>query len=365
MSTRHHRWFIILGLLLVVTAAQAQNESGRRPINKQRWQETKVWYDSSTATFEVRYPIIRSLPPVNSGMPWDILGTYIYMDSLARFDAYNQTAKALDRWMGEGTMNDTLRWMITYLYKVTDYNPIIFRQYADETELKMGNRYVASLNRLASGIKQGYRLAAPNKEDMRAIYAMLYSDYVLRVRVNRVDSMPLKNPGLFDTHIFRVTAEVVDTLKGHVFTTCNQQSTYKALDEGEEGPFVSTEGWNPCITFNYEHHNYPDPYGTPRGPFLYFARDQEFTMPADSGFTMKPGQEAIVFLSHHDALKDSTRDYYNLAVEVQGWNALPVLDGQVRDLNRAWVSTSQTMISYEEWKARFMALRDKILNGTY
>ena len=93
----------------------------------------------------------------------------------------------------------------------------------------------------------------------------------------------------------------------------------------------------------------------------YPNREPEFLFPVDSGFAMRPGQEAIVFLGYHDELRDSCFDYYNLSVEPQAWNALLIKDGNVRDWNHVWTGEpTQVSLSYEEWKRRFMALRDKV-----
>ncbi len=48
------RFIITAMLALAVTAvvAFAQNESGRRTINKERFQEVGYWYDSTTAMYQ-------------------------------------------------------------------------------------------------------------------------------------------------------------------------------------------------------------------------------------------------------------------------------------------------------------------------
>lgn len=35
--------------------------------------------------FQVKYPIIQSIPPISSDMPIDVILSYIYTDSLVRF----------------------------------------------------------------------------------------------------------------------------------------------------------------------------------------------------------------------------------------------------------------------------------------
>ena len=81
--------------LFVCNVAHGQNETGKRPINRSRFESMGYWYTPSNAMYQVRYPIIRSLPPLNSGMPWDILAAYVYMDSLARFDGGLSSGKVM------------------------------------------------------------------------------------------------------------------------------------------------------------------------------------------------------------------------------------------------------------------------------
>ncbi len=72
-------------LVLSVNILSAQNQTGKRPINKPRFQEFGYWYDSSTVVYQIQYPIIKTIPPLNTAMPWDILLAYIYTDSIAQF----------------------------------------------------------------------------------------------------------------------------------------------------------------------------------------------------------------------------------------------------------------------------------------
>ncbi len=87
-------------------------------------------------------------------------------------------------------------------------------------------------------------------------------------------------------------------------------------------------------------------------------------MQANGGFQMQVGQEALVFLTHSGQRYDSTNDYFDLNVDPRAsYGALPIINGQVRDVNHIW--SNQTMISYDDWKARVYELRNKILTGKY
>jgi hypothetical protein len=360
---RISRTTLLRGIIMIAIAincgnrGMAQNESGKRPLNRSAFEEQKGWYDATTAMYQVKYPIIRSLPPLSSGMPWDILGSYIYLDSIVRFDNHEQTVASLASW---STMNDTLKGLSKYFYKTMDYNPILLTQYTYEVDLKRGRRYVASVNSIIGELFAAFHRSIPNRAEAPALCSTFFPDYILRVRINAIDSMPLKPwPSRSDSHIFRVTASVLDTLKGRVFSTCTDQ-----YSTGSGGSITAALN-PPCIQFGYVHGNYFRTDGLLETPWMYPARDEAFfASPSDNGFAMHPGQEAIVFLSHHGRLLDSSFDYFSLNLDpTAAYNALPIINGQVRDINHIWSGSES--IDYADWKARFITLRDKILNGTY
>jgi len=308
--------------------------------------------------YQLHYPIIKSIPPLNTAMPWDILLAYIYTDSIAQFDNSERTVSSTARW---ATMHDTLAGLITYNYKMTDYNPIIFTQYLNEISLNARTRYRTSIIDVRDNIRAALLKAAPKPADRLGLYSLLYPDYILRVRITGIDSMLIKpHPSLINPYKFRATADVIDTLKGMVFTTCAQQ--FLARTPVNEWPNVMMDPKYPCIEFQYSHGNYFDPNMNGE-PWLYPDRDPSFAQ-SDGGFQMQVGQEAIVFLSHYGQRYDSTKDYFDLNLEPQAsYNALPIINGQVRDINHIW--SGRTMISYDDWKARFYELREKILTGKY
>ncbi|MFZ1571868.1 MAG: hypothetical protein WAT89_03935, partial [Candidatus Kapaibacterium sp.] len=129
-------------MLLVTNLSFAQNETGTRPLTKDCGQFRKIWYDSTNSMFQVKYPIIQSIPPISSDMPIDVILSYIYTDSLVRFFEKG-TRKKINSWT---TMNDTLKSSVVALYKMVDYNPMIFRQYDGET----------GLNSVMSDLKDGF-----------------------------------------------------------------------------------------------------------------------------------------------------------------------------------------------------------------
>lgn len=359
MKPRLRITIALAALMLLATAFTtqgfAQNESGVRPMNKDRFKHVGYWYDSTTAMYQEQYPIIRSLPPLSTGMPFDILLSYIYLDSCARFDTGETVLRKLFHW---STMNDTLKGMLTYYYKLTDYNPIIFNQYLWETNLKIRSKYVAALRPVADALREALLRTAPHREEAQALHAALYADNILRVRVVSVDSMLGKpEPSPLNPYVYRVTAEVLDTIKGRVFAGCGDMQAKTNQDHG------TAQSTAPCIRFIYARGSYYQVLGDnadlPNPP----KRDPAFTS-YEGGFTMHPGEEAIVFLGQIPSLVDSSNDYFNVWLQsLTSYNALPIIAGMVRDVNHFW-STSD-LVTYADWKIRYFQIRDKILTGMY
>lgn len=345
----------LLMVAIIPALACAQNESGRRAISKQGFQQFGHWYDSTTAMYQIPFPILRSLPPFNSGMPLDVLLSYIIADSIARFDHGHQTEQVIRGWR---TMNDTLRNALRYLYIMTDYNPIILTQYLGE----VGSSGCVSL--VVPQLRHALRRCAPNTSEAKALYGAIYAGYALRIRVLAVDSMTLKpEPGPATHTMYRAMVEVLDTLKGRVFPSCEQamrSNNHDALS-------MSTA---PCTSIMFTNATYWDPREQidafvpwPAESRLYFARDPAFCT-ADSSFIMHPGQEAVVFLNYYGQRLDSMYDYFNLQIEPQcSFGALPIIDGKIRDVNHIW--SDDLWMEYADWRQRFFAIRDKILVGNY
>jgi hypothetical protein len=323
-----------------------------------------MWYDSSNAVFQVRYPIIRSIPPLSSNMPFDVLLSYIYADSLARFGSdsisYAMQMKCRE-WKLAGSLNDTLRNMIRGIYLMTDYDPALFEQFRGEIGLKSGRgkRYHMTIDPIIWGAESALEMGV-SPEEQRAIYSVIRPDYVLRVKVLAIDSARCKTCIISD-YKYRVTAQVLDTLKGRVF---QQASIDQAALDGKQLD-RSVAGNPSLIQFQYVLINYTDPFeATSDRPYEYMVRDSAFLAEDGRRFRMKVGQEAVVFMRHANWLLDSAADYYDIILDKwASYNGLPIIDGRVRDVNHVW--SNDLYMSYEEWKERFFGLRRKILTGNY
>lgn len=354
-----------------------QNETGTRYINQAGFKSWGYWYDSTTAVFQEQFPIIRSIPPLSTSMPINILFSYIYLDSLLRFGPSTQVEKRISKWTA---INDTMTSMMSVLYMMKDYNPIIFNQYMDEVGLNgksyynvgMGIRdtlnnsntslipppsnpptgkYTNSLTSVVNKLLSRWFALSPNKNEELAIYSLIKSDYILRVRVLSIDSALNKNSPLHYNR-YRVTAEVLDTIKGKVFHTLPQYSAKKK---------TILENF-PIMQFGYTPLIYPEFTEWSSGSVWFDKRDEAFTG-LNGEFTMKSGQEAVVFIVFHNGKVDYQNDYYDISLDASCSNAaLPIIDNQVRDNNHVW---SPTSLDYDAFKNRLFELINKIMTGKF
>ncbi len=336
------------------TAAWAQSESGVRGLNKDAFMRLRLWHDSTTGMYQTRYPIIRRLPPIDASMPPDVRAAYRHLDSIARFDTTRLTLRRVEGWKA---MNDTLRGMLRDLYRLTEYNPIIFHQYLAEINLKSGRRYTANMSRIVEELKEAMLRAASGSADRLALYSALYPDYILRVHVVSIDSMlgkPVPSPT--SPYVCRARVTVLDTLKGKAFRACEPRLAYRGGSHGS-----TRQGSAPCFDVEWYAGNYLT--GNQSEPILYPLKDSAF-LAHDGGFRLQAGQEAIVFIGLDEHLYDSTADFFHNLLQLDAsYNALPVINGMVRDMNHVW--SDQTELPYDVWRRRFTRIREKILTGMY
>jgi hypothetical protein len=374
-------------LMLIGMELYSQNESGVRNISKNARVAGGEWFDSTNAMFQVKYPIIRSIPPLSTGMPVNILLYYVYLDSLLRFTSFSQTDDIINNFT---TLNDTLKGAANVLYQLKDYNPIIFAQYAAEVS-HYRRRALNDTLEMNAIYSNGYRtdtattqyprypkylnnllflsdnIAVKTKDNLpdtlrNSIFAMLFSDYILKIKVLSIDSMPnllIADPADRD-YRYRVTAEVLDTLKGKVFNSTLININPTMINHDNE----STIQTSTIIKFEYIKRNYM--------PGATFYKDkartqiinEDPTFLKDYGFNMNVDQEAIVFLIHHNQKVDFSYDYFNLDIcAASSYCALPIINSNVRDINNFWSST--TLQSYGNWKNIYNNLKSKIINMTY
>ena len=374
--------------LIIQQFSIAQNETGTRSIYKKGCQYLGIWYDSTTKMFQERYPIIRSIPPISVNMPYDVLIGYIGADSLMRFTTSTQTDSLIDSWT---TLNDTLKYAMKYLYEMEDYNPVIFRQYWDEEwqhqhptidsgagfriEFEDGFTmpsdsepniptylavYTNDMSGLVHKLNVKFAHVIPNESEKGALFSLSEAHYILKVRIlSEPDSVLSKystpsNPPLPIDYRYQAIAEVLDTIKGKVFNSYDLTGTQKVS---------VSEPQHPIIKIQYDPRIYWILGGDTDFGCIYQYPDSAFESTAGH-FSFYPNQECVVFLVNESHFLDSVYDYYDFILEPRASvAALPIINGQVRDVNHIW--SSETYLPYIEWRNRAEALINKIRTTNY
>jgi hypothetical protein len=385
MSFRFRGCFHLLIIIVVLvslftTVSQAQNESGTRPIDIPGTKAQGFYYDSTFSMMQVQFPIIRSIPPINTGMPFDVILSYIYVDSLLRFRNDKEIKSTL---MGYTTLNDTLTWAGTILYRLTDYNPFLLKQYDLETvagrkklsnhykakrvgidngadTLPLSNRYSSILQTLTASVYNKIVSLIPPTSYREAYNSLLSSNYVLRIKVLSIDSTRDKywftnDQFAPDTqYVYQVTAKVIDTLKGRAFKSylCNETTIKQGNTLQEECPIIK---------FHYTKRTYSllgnEGYET-------LVADTSALLDGNGKYSMKMNKEYVVFLNYANALVDEQYDYFDLSVEAMcSLGALSIENNVVHDINKIW--SASEYVSYSTWKASVNTRIQNILNRTY
>ena len=254
--------FFLLCLIVLQSITLSAQLRPRTHKDSIRAQKRGSWYNPNKVEFEIRYPKLQTLPPLTTDMPNEIIQSYIYLDSLLRTGLDNYI---ISRWQHERKFNDTIVAGMKYLYKIVDYNPIIFFQYGESQAHGFYKGNATTFRALSHDFVD--KLITDNSKFF-AMHILIESDYILKVHVNRIES-PHLDRGLFNVH-----ATVIDTLKGKVFSrTVNNSGT------------SSINSYDPSneVTFTYG-------YGTYSNNYSHYVVDKSL-LDATGNIVLKSGQD--------------------------------------------------------------------------
>ncbi len=372
---------LFVGLLIMPGPVIAQNESGNRYLNEGRYHQKSKWIDSSKIKYQQCFPIIRSFPPVSAGMPDYVLESYMYIDSLLK----SPDMKFRTLMWHWPCFEDTMKTLLKHLYIVNDYSPVVFNQYVNEVDYY---KYRKDRKKMAMYTidKYGNKTVVDNKEkrdttdysgpyhnslktlcysfnklreikeysDQMAYFAVLYSDYILRVKIVSVDSYIDKGASIND-RTYNYRAVVLDILKGQTLPA----NTVRLPDEDDESnpPAFSFQS-SPYTFMNSKWGHFE--YNAATEDFRPYRPDTAF----GERFIMKHGQEAIVFVKMNNPKIDYECDWFDLQLEPEcSLGALRIENGIVYDINNIW--SSQDALDYEDWKQIFLKYKNNILTEKY
>ncbi|MBL8003777.1 MAG: hypothetical protein JNL36_01655 [Candidatus Kapabacteria bacterium] len=320
---------VVIFSFICTISAFAQNENGERPKGY-----TDYYYNY--ISFHRAFPILRTIPPIDTTMPLDIQLTYFYVDSLFRRPINQLFGKHFDKLIKDLHWNsDTIRYAWKFLYKLEDYDPIKSAQYKLETFINGGVKYKSKYFHTKFNLVQKTK-TLPDSLRLK-VYSLIEPIYVLKIVVFALDSID-------STREFNVICKVLDTLKGKKIPMLPENNTLKS---GE-----TIKSSFPLFQFSYLSSTVQQNTELSHGKHLYKYYEPHFYDASKFMMRMKPGDTAVVFLFEGNDVRSKTHDYLYIRIDPFASNgALPIINGKVKDINKIW--SNELYLPYEEWKEEF------------
>ncbi len=243
----------------------------------------------SSDPIQFQYTVLTSTPPLSTGMPFDVLIGYIYLDSIVRTVPLN----TVDSFYKQLGYSDTLRQAVKYIYEMNDFDPIIFEQYVYSQRIRTKSNYPNDI------LKKIYTCIKKKYPDSLKTTLLLYSaDYILDIKADWVSTIiDTTRPAFFSNSIV-TECEVLDTIKGKHRPGCIFDSL--TAKHGIAQP----QSVSSCLEFSYLPN--------------WSRTEHVDALPADSGLVLngrdwiQKDSEYIVFLQLSDLGRDSTYNYSSL-----------------------------------------------------
>ncbi|MFY8161901.1 MAG: hypothetical protein ACOVNU_11270 [Candidatus Kapaibacteriota bacterium] len=340
--------FFVLLVLLMTYETKSQVQS--RTLQDSILNADGYWYYPHNYQYQYVYPKLTVLPPINSGMDFETLLTYIVLDSAMR----NINKKLLYKnylkyWEINNIKNDTTINIIKYWYKIKDYNPRLIYQFRRNASNAIdSNSYYKidlwNVNDIASRLLKS---AIVNQDSLKTLRMILEQDYILKVKVNSVDSMQCyqyPQEGVdYNNKIYNINAKVIDTLKGKNFDICIPPQL-QSFKENE----IQSNNSNICFVYTTHFrddnsHNFPI----------------HQTIKSNNTLKLEIGDTLIVYLNFKNYYFDYDYDYFVLGLDY----VQPIIDGNVYDTQSFWGNNES--ISYIEFKAVYQRFKNYLLLGGY
>lgn len=297
------------------------------------------WYFPKYNQYEIAY-LTSDINPQNfDKVKYESMFDFILLDNLKGKKLYSYIYENYaKRWINEKKSNDTIKNWIKNLYFLKDYNPIIYHLYMnnyEHTEKMQIFQIVGLDHQILSQILS-------NNSRYEALNMLNWVDYILRVKVNSIDSINTRNyynnKSIIDPneYIYRVKANVIDTLKGRAFQGCK---------------FENMNEVNNTICFTYG----TGPYDNENSNFKI-----DPSLKNNLGdLSLKSGDELIVLLEHYHCCSDYNYNYFNLTLIT----VFKIKNGIVSDNTHFWSDNDN--LEYDNWKVEFNKIKNKLLNGDY
>lgn len=258
---------------------------------------------------------------LNTGMPFEIMLPYIVFDSVCSQADYNNWEQFLSN---QTSMNDTIRSIMKYFYKLVDYDPLLFDK---------NLRYIFldfAIHPISVYLDFRKKITEVSSSPMLD-RALLYSYYILKVQVDDIQSKVRPNSITGNTLTF-ATCTITDTIKGKIGPFCS--SSISSQNKVNSANVISTVPLDSTAEINI-------------GSFIEFVYSPDWTIGKNSDFEirdtsginqsgildslgnswLKPGEEYLIFLESFEVCRDSSTFFTilkPLALESKTFTMYPI-----------------------------------------
>ncbi len=180
---------------------------------------------------------------LNTGMPFEVLLSYIALDSLCTKNDYKDWFYFLEN---QTTFNDTLKTIYNFLYKTVDYNPVLFDKNKRFTNIDYKIHPMSVLQNLEDKLE--FVSTNPMLDK-----ALLFSHYIVKVKVENIINKVDPESYAGNTLSF-VQCSITDTIKGKVAPACyyfntNNHNSFSNIADRTNSTQILDIG--SCLEFGY------------------------------------------------------------------------------------------------------------------
>jgi hypothetical protein len=270
------------------------------------------------------FPLPTVTPPLTSDMPFDVMIGYIIGDSAARSLSIEQRGRLLFTM----TYSDTLRYVLKYLWKMVDYDPVRFYQWGSYRPTS--NYYPSPPAVLHSMLLERAEKVYP---DAKRTVMLSTASVIVHVRVNSTQDK-IDTKAVHAKHAVLVTTTVVEPIKGQRIPKCWIDSRTKGESNRSIATALATSvGDQPatpgaCLQFEYRLE------WTRLNHSMATTNLDSTLVDSDGKQWVQPNTEYIVFLDFTGLGRDASFDYAVLTPAA--WfgttcSMYPIKDGKVYD----------------------------------
>lgn len=240
---------------------------------------------------------------LNAGIPFEIMLSYIVLDSICSYANYNDWQQFLNN---QHSLDDTLKTIMKYFYKVVDYNPMLF----DKNLRYVFKDFAIHPISLYLDLRTKITELSPNVMLDRAL---LYSYFILKVRVDKVVNKVRPDSQTGKSLSF-VNCTITDTIKGKIGPYCS--NCYNTSTIHENIGFVTNDIRDSAVSYDIGTS-----FEFVYSPEWNIGEDRDFVIVDSSGVNhngildslgnswIKTNEEYLLFLETFEVCRDSTSFY--------------------------------------------------------